>query len=193
MQHVLTPQAKTVEPFAWWEGAFTEEQLDWLQARARESSNAAKVGGVGNGAVSEEIRRSNVSWLNNSTETRWLFEIIGHVTSSLNVDYFNFSLSGLGEQMQLTNYLESQQGAYGWHQDFGNGPSRKLSLVVQLSDPMDYEGGNLEVMTSGNPQTIKKQRGLIVAFPAWTLHRVTPVTTGSRQSLVIWASGEPFR
>ena len=84
---------------------------------------------------------------------------------------------------------------YGWHQDYGGklSPSRKLSLVLQLADPSQYEGGNLQVMTGGEPTNVRKQRGLITVFPAYTLHQVTPVTQGTRQSLVAWISGPPFR
>jgi PKHD-type hydroxylase len=64
---------------------------------------------------------------------------------------------------------------------------------VQLADPSEYEGGNLQVMTSGQPQTVRKQRGLIAVFPSYVLHQVTPVTQGSRQSLVAWVSGPAFR
>jgi len=194
MQHVVIPYARKTEPFAWWEGAFTDQELDWLQAKAKEASQPAEVGGGGAGVVSEDIRRSELSWLNNSPETKWVFEKLGHVAASLNADYFGFSLAGFGEPLQLTNYLESRQGTYGWHQDFGgNGPSRKLSLVLQLSSPEDYEGGQLQLLNSKEPTSVKKQRGLIMAFPAWTLHQVTPVVKGTRQSLVAWVSGEPFR
>jgi len=48
-------------------------------------------------------------------------------------------------------------------------------------------------LTKRESTAIKKQRGLIVAFPAWTLHRVTPVVKGSRQSLVAWISGPAFK
>jgi PKHD-type hydroxylase len=82
---------------------------------------------------------------------------------------------------------------YGWHQDYGGEISRKLSLVLQLSDPSEYEGGNLQVKTSSEPQTVKKQRGFIAAFPSYVLHQVTPVTKGNRQSLVAWVSGPQFK
>ena len=55
------------------------------------------------------------------------------------------------------------------------------------------EGGNLQVMTSGEPQNVRKQRGLIALFPSYILHQVTPVTQGNRQSLVAWVSGPAFR
>jgi PKHD-type hydroxylase len=66
-------------------------------------------------------------------------------------------------------------------------------MAVQLTDPSEYEGGNLQMMTTSEPQTVKKQRGLIAVFPAYMLHQVTPVTQGSRQSLVAWISGPTFK
>ena len=83
---------------------------------------------------------------------------------------------------------------YGWHQDFGGLLSRKLSLVMQLSDPEEYEGGELQIMVGGEkPISINKQKGLVVVFPSWAVHQVTPVTKGLRQSLVAWVSGPNFR
>jgi|TARA_R110000824_G_scaffold267011_2_gene456003 PKHD-type hydroxylase len=191
MQHLFTPQATKREQFAWWEGAFTEKELDWLQGKAKEATQEAL---VGDGLVNPEIRRSETSWLSNDKDSRWVFEKLSHVVSSLNAEYFGFNLLGFGEKLQLTNYHENKQGMYGWHQDFGGaGPSRKLSVAVQLSDPSEYEGGNLEILTSRKPETMGRQRGLITVFPAWTLHQVTPVVKGTRQSLVTWVSGEPFR
>ena len=64
---------------------------------------------------------------------------------------------------------------------------------MQLTDPSEYEGGNLQTMTTGDPANVRKQRGLIVVFPSYVLHQVTPVTQGSRQSLVAWVSGPAFK
>lgn len=193
MQYLLTPYAKSIEPFAWWEGAFTEQELNWLQQKAKNADENAKVGGLKSGGVNPNIRRSQVSWLENNSDTKWVFEKLAHVVSQLNVDGFRLDLTGFGEQLQLTNYDQSENGMYGWHQDYGTGISRKLSLSVQLTDPSEYEGGNLQVMTTGNPVNIRKQRGLIAAFPSYVLHQVTPVTQGSRQSLVAWVSGPAFK
>jgi PKHD-type hydroxylase len=73
------------------------------------------------------------------------------------------------------------------------GISRKLSLVLQLTDPSEYEGGNLQVLIGSEPLNVEKRRGLICAFPSFTIHQVTEVTKGSRQSLVVWLSGPPFK
>lgn len=197
MQHMLTPYSFPYQPFAWWEGAFSEQQLNWLQQQARNVQMKAQVGGGGEGITNPNIRRSGLNWLSKTQETTWVFDILGHVVSTLNAQFFGFDLTGFGEHLQLTHYDESEQGMYGWHIDMGpypNTPCRKLSVVLQLSDPVDYEGGNLELKTSGiDSIKMRKQRGLIVAFPAWTLHQVTPVTQGSRQSLVAWISGPSFK
>lgn len=193
MQHMLTPYSRKIEPFAWWEGAFTTEQLDWLQQKAKEATQEAQVGGGGRGGVNDEIRRSELNWLNKDGESAWVFEKLAHVVASLNADYFGFELTGFGESIQLTNYHEARQGTYVWHQDFNVDVSRKLSMVLQLSNPCDYEGGELQILTRKEPTSIQKKRGLITVFPAWTLHQVTPVTKGTRQTLVAWISGPAFK
>jgi len=192
MQHLLTPYSKKIQPFAWWNGAFTEQELDWLQEKTKEASEDAQVGGGPNGQVNENIRRSELNWLHKTQEASWVFEKLSRVISSLNAEFFGFNLTGFGEALQLTNYFSENQGTYKWHQDFGGDVSRKLSVVLQLSNPEDYEGGNLQLLTTGEPTTIKKERGLITVFPAWTLHQVTPVTKGHRQTLVTWVSGPNF-
>lgn len=193
MQYVLTPHATPIESFVWWEGAFTEQELNWLQSKAKSSEQNAQVGGGGDGGVNPNIRRSQVSWLTNTPDTKWVFEKLAFVVAKNNAEYFRFDLTGFGEALQLTNYDQAENGMYGWHLDYGGGPSRKLSMTVQLTDPSEYEGGNLQIMTSGQPMNVRKQRGLIAIFPSYVLHQVTPVTQGSRQSLVAWISGPAFR
>jgi PKHD-type hydroxylase len=196
MQYILTPYGKKTESFAWWEGAFSEQELNWLQMKAKQSNHKAHVGDKDVGLFAPEIRRSELNWLECNNETEWVFKKLAHVVSALNSQFFFFDLTGFGEAIQLTHYDEKYQGMYGWHVDFGNStvsPSRKLSLVMQLSDPVDYEGGILELRPHGNDIIkMRKQRGLIVCFPSWTLHQVTPVTKGNRQSLVSWISGPAF-
>ena len=194
MQHVLTPYLKGIEPFAWWDDVFTSEQLDWLQKKSKESTQSAKIGGGEKEELNDGVRRSEINWLFKDSESAWVFEKLSHVASKLNADYFGFELTGFGEAIQLANYHEARQGTYKWHQDFRpSGPSRKLSMVLQLSDPNEYEGGELQILTSGQPTSMQKKRGLITVFPAWTLHQVTPVVKGTRQTLVAWVSGPTFR
>jgi len=193
VQHLLTPHALPIESWVWWENAFTEQELNWLQNKAKNAEQDGRVGGNSVGGVNPNIRRSQVSWLENSADTKWVFEKLGAIVSNMNAQHFRFDLTGFGEPCQLTNYNQAEHGMYGWHQDYGGGISRKLSMVVQLTDPSEYEGGNLQIMTSAQPQNVRKQKGLVAIFPSYILHQVTPVTQGSRQSLVAWVSGAAFK
>jgi PKHD-type hydroxylase len=196
MQHILTPYSSGTPPFVRWEGGFNEQELDWLQHKAKNAQKRANVGkGDADPETLNKIRRSDVDWLYKNNETEWLFNRLGHIVSSLNTQFYRFDLTGFGEPLQLTNYDHSDKGMYGWHQDYGSrvSTSRKLSLVLQLTDPSEYEGGNLQIMTGGEPTNVHKQRGFVAVFPSYVVHQVTPVTQGSRQSLVAWITGPEFR
>ena len=69
---------------------------------------------------------------------------------------------------------------------------RKLTIVVQLSEPDAYTGGDLEVMPGANIISADRARGTATLFPSFVLHRVTPVTVGERHSLTVWCHGAPF-
>ena len=197
MQHLLTPYTHTIPPYVWWEGAFNDQELDWLQTKAKVAGQSATVGdgtiGDNSGGVNKNVRRSQVSWLKNTQDATWVFERLADVISKVNATHYHFDLTGFGEPLQLTHYDQSEHGMYGWHQDYGGGISRKLSMTIQLTDPSEYEGGNLQIKTTGEPENVRKQRGMIAVFPSYVLHQVTPVTQGSRQSLVAWVSGPAFR
>jgi PKHD-type hydroxylase len=61
-----------------------------------------------------------------------------------------------------------------------------------LSEADAYEGCNLE-LHGADVQVAPRTRGTMIAFPSYMLHRVTPVLSGIRKSLVIWAAGTEFR
>jgi len=191
VDRALLSYGTQVHQFAWWEDGFTKEELNYLQGIAKNNTDAALVGENNN---NPNIRRSEVSWLSDDEKHSWVFDKISHIASSLNSEFFRFNLRHFSGDIQLSNYSEKNQGTYIWHQDFGaSGVYRKLSLVLQLTDPQDYEGGELQIFNGKTEIPMNKQRGLVFAFPSWTVHRVTPVTKGSRQTMVIWLAGEPFQ
>ena len=152
-------------------------------------------------------RDSNIVWLND----RWIYkEIQPFIHQANRLAGWNFDWD-FSESCQFTKYKLNQ--FYDWHCDSWetpyanqdnkdtNGKIRKLSVTCSLSDPKDYEGGELEFdfrnMDPDKP-TIRKcaeisKRGSIVVFPSHVWHRVKPVTKGTRYSLVIWNLGYPFR
>ena len=148
--------------------------------------------------VSEsKARDSKVCWIYQDEKTEWLYNKLFKMTKEANNNCWNFNLTGFNEACQYAHY-EAPTGHYDYHLDIdgGNGDkdspavTRKISVVVQLSDPSEYEGGELTIQP-GN-KTIKRGLGITTLFPSYLLHKVTPVTKGLRKSLVMWVSGPPF-
>jgi len=181
------PQGST-SPFVYADGVFSDDQLDWIlkYAEKLELHNAETV------EYSEDYRKSYVSPINNGDETAWLFETVADVTHKLNSNYYRFDLSMIGS-IQYVVYHGHEGGKYDWHHDYNEGlsPSRKLTVVLQLSDPSEYEGGQLELFSDPLIQ-IPKKKGMMCMFPAFSYHRVTPVLSGTRKVLVFWIWGPPF-
>ena len=101
------------------------------------------------------------------------------------------------DKIEHLTYIEyhgdkNDPGKYGKHTDGVIHRTRKLSFSVLLSDPEEYEGGDLLVWQSNGYFTMPKKKGTIVFFPAYTEHEVTPVTKGIRRSLVGWIHGPHF-
>lgn len=169
-------------------GAFDAEACERILALG----GAMHVGTIGPKQLGNDHRDSHIDWLAMNDENRWLYDRLRPVLKEANRRFFKMKLSGFTEALQLTEYAEGQY--YDWHIDFGPGPSsiRKLSFVVQLSDPESYEGGDLQIMNSRDPQPMPRDRGVIVMFPSFVLHRVAAVTRGVRRSLVGWIGGPPF-
>ena len=188
------PMTLDAGPYAYWEGGFSDEEIENI-IKLGENRNPLTAK-VDNGRVVRDIRVSNTSWIDLKEDSQWLYDKIADIIIRLNFQYYKFDLTGLYEHMQFTIYEGNELGHYDWHLDGGGNTHtipRKLSFVLQLSDPNDYEGGELQIMTSVNPMTVRKEKGFVVVFPSFTLHRVTPVTKGIRKTLVVWVTGPSFR
>jgi PKHD-type hydroxylase len=105
---------------------------------------------------------------------------------------FQFDLTGFAEGIQFTQY-KAPSGHYVKHVDCIPGATRKLSLSLQLTDPKDYEGGDVVFHYKNNPDVAPKSKGTVIIFPSYVLHEVTPVTRGERYSLVAWITGPQFK
>jgi PKHD-type hydroxylase len=149
-------------------------------------------GFTGNNNVSN-YRRSKLRFIPKTWEFTEIYLKIFNFISKINKDTFHYILNEI-EEIQYTEYDESYQGHYDWHIDVGIHESsrRKISIVVQLSDPVEYEGGELQINYGGQHVICDKTKGTIIMFPSYLLHRVTPVTKGTRRSLVLWVTGPPF-
>jgi len=172
--------------------AFTESELTLIKEIADKiPKERASIGNEGN--VSE-YRISDIAWINDNNETQWLYSKIADYAKIANKEMWNFDIWGYQDSLQYTNYYGDGGGHYDWHLDLGAGLSnRKLSVVLQLSDSSDYEGGDLEMNVGGSILKVPREKGLICFFPSFLLHRVTPLSSGTRTSLVTWLCGANLR
>jgi PKHD-type hydroxylase len=140
-----------------------------------------------------DYRISEISWLGESEETAWIYDKFAEYAMIANEQMWNFDIWGFGDSLQYTKYF-GNGGHYDWHVDLGPGISnRKLSCVLQLSSPEEYEGGQLQMNPGGNIIESPKGLGTMIFFPSFLLHRVTPLTSGVRKSLVTWFCGANLR
>jgi len=153
-------------------------------------------------------RNSDIVWMSD----RWIYNQIQPFIHQANAAAeWNFKWD-YSETCQFTKYKKGQY--YDWHCDSwdkpyhkpedpnSHGKIRKLSVTVSLSDPKDYKGGELEFdfrnMDPDKKPNLKKcteilPKGSLVVFPSFVWHRVCPVKSGERNSLVIWNLGYPFQ
>jgi PKHD-type hydroxylase len=61
-----------------------------------------------------------------------------------------------------------------------------LSATLFLTDPADYDGGDLVIEGAFGAQEVKLAAGDLVLYPATSLHHVTPITRGARTSAFFW-------
>jgi predicted 2-oxoglutarate/Fe(II)-dependent dioxygenase YbiX len=172
-------------------GIFSEAELDQLIA---DHASLVKEGTLADGGDNPTVRRSQVVMLGNTAKYQWLYRRFWNAAQNANRNHFCVDITGIEGNIQLARYDSSDQGFYGWHTDFaGLAPLRKISFSVQMSHPDDYEGGDLELLCDDPPVKLDRTRGAVIAFPSFTVHRVTPVTRGTRWSLVAWITGPRWR
>jgi len=180
-----------VNLYAFWNNAFSKEECQTIINIAK---NKGLIKGTTKG-VTKDVRDSKISWLYPVDDIDWVFRRVTDMTLSLNERFFKFDLFGLNEGFQFTNY-EAPSGKYGKHVDRGmNMPVRKLSISIQLTDPEEYEGGELKLYDGDDDEAIvmDKTQGTLILFPSYVLHEVMPVTKGTRNSLVTWITGKQFK
>ena len=166
-------------------------------------------------ALNKDKRNSKNAWV---PTNHWIAGFLWHYIERANRENFLYDLRCIdGESMQYTQYDVGQ--FYTWHtdsdlashykpitvgnrgidvaNDFINTNAelvRKLSFVLQLSNPDDYEGGNLQLIDEeGKSYFAPRKRGSIIIFDSRTQHRVLKITKGERKSVVGWVVGPRWK
>lgn len=148
--------------------------------------------------VDSSYRISTIRWFY-APENKDIVDLIMYYATVSNRDSFGFDISMGAHEFQFTEYHGTTNGKYDWHHDVwwenSRAHDRKLSVIIQLEDRSKYEGGNFEFRMPHDPSKLDgfKHRGSVLVFPSFFEHRVTPVTRGTRYSLVSWVDGPKFR
>ena len=181
-------------PFHLIPDALTPAECDGLVALC--AAAPSRDAGLVRGATAHQIRRAELVWLDDLPQAAWVMDRMVRLVGQANREAFGFDLTEFAESAQVARYGAERQGHFDWHSDIGAGTlarKRKLTVVVQLSDPGEYDGGTLELRPDSNVAQAPRDRGTAIIFPSFVLHRVTPVTGGTRWSLTLWSHGPAFR
>ena len=173
-----------------------------------------------NDVLDEDIRKSKNTWI---PTTHWITGWLWHYVQAANRNNFLYDISFIeSESMQYARYGVGEY--YHWHSDTSipvqykpqiqisatesttddnylkeraaikNELVRKISFSLQLSDPDDYEGGNIQFIDESDKSYIApRQKGSLIIFDSRTKHRVCKVRSGVRKSIVGWVVGPRWK
>lgn len=183
---------------AWevWTSVFTNDECDAIIERGlRYVPQEAFVGFDGSNRRDSSYRSSVIRWLNLLSDRDIVDRLMQFVHQS-NRTNFGYDIVAPYE-VQFTEYFGHTEGKYDWHHDLwlegARAFDRKLSVVLQLSRPDEYVGGRFEFFGVQNPDECFMPRGSVLIFPSFLEHRVLPVSSGLRRSLVTWVEGPRWR
>ena len=187
--HILNPNFQELIVL---EGGFLQHEIAMLRHGLKEDEfKKAEVSAPEK--YDETLRKSKVMNLLDTDANAWIYDRLLDIAKAYNTQCFGFDITGFRYNLQIARYGVGD--FFDWHLDFGAGEisHRKISMTVQLSNPEDYEGGDLEFMYGNEVYTVPRTLGTIVIFPSFILHRVTEITKGTRESIVGWVAGPPYR
>jgi Rps23 Pro-64 3,4-dihydroxylase Tpa1-like proline 4-hydroxylase len=206
----------------WYFSQISEKLVDVIEDELRDYEDDMMKSLVGNsnqnqkGDLNSSIRNSDNTWISSE---HWVSGIIWYYVAKANRENFLYDIDSIdSESLQFTRYGPGE--FYSWHKDEGISglikpkavnrkdmdglitnhlqtncqKVRKLSVSLLLSNPEEFEGGNLEfVGEDGKNFVAPRIRGSVCVFDSRTTHRVQPVTKGIRKSIVAWIIGPRWK
>tara|TARA_R110000824_G_scaffold6208_4_gene28663 strand:- start:3303 stop:3878 length:576 start_codon:yes stop_codon:yes gene_type:complete len=184
-----------------WEGHLDDEQINYIIEMCEKfPTEEGKIFSPNpsdrdeSPVLEKEVRTSEIRFVDDEHCSNLIWQYVQRA----NATHYGFDIED-GFPIQYTTYKGSDKGHYHWHQDTDmitdNYEDRKLSVVIQLSDPEKYKGGDFEFEINGETVNLPgfRKKGSILVFPSFLRHRVKNVTKGKRNSLVSWISGPNFK
>lgn len=181
----------------YWKSGIAADMVNHIIQTGDQQPVAATGLGFDGSTKNLEYRSSEIRWIPAQAHTQ-IRDLIWYFAITANRNAFGFDIDYVND-IQYTTYHSNENGKYDWHCDtFWANPTaydRKISVVMQLSDPSEYEGGDFEIDShyAQLPKEEIRAKGTVIVFPSFLHHRVTPVTKGTRRSLVSWVEGHKFK
>jgi len=135
-------------------------------------------------------RTCSSCWVPFAEHYKWLYEVVRNMAGDLNQQHYRLDITGM-QQLQILRYRPGQ--FFLPHFDCFDGSDRKLTMVINLSDPSEFLGGGLRVECDLHNAKDVKKRGSATMFPTYIKHQALPVFFGSRWVLVAWLTGGQWR
>jgi PKHD-type hydroxylase len=171
---------------------FSSSQLRDLIATVDANSQTAKLISTKDEEAASRLRRSRLVWLAKQDHPE-LYKTISNIAREANRIY-DYDIKAFHGPLQVAVYDSSDEGFFDWHTDtVPTDMSRKISISIPLNKESDYEGGDFEVREGNVERKVPQLAGFPLAFPSWLPHRVTPVISGRRYSMVAWVLGPYWR
>jgi PKHD-type hydroxylase len=175
-------------PYAYSKGVFTPEECQQIIDFGNSKRKTDALVDCKQNAYKPELRKNKLAWLEAEPELVFAYRRLIDVGTDLNKQFFGFDLIGITEKLQFTEYKEGDFFKMHYDKTYDN-VIRKLSIVIMLSDPNTYEGGELNLWLGDKPDVAPKEQGTVIAFPSYIMHEVLPVTKGLRYTIVAWFGG----
>ncbi len=186
--------------FYYFKNVFNDDMISELERMVHSNYSFSKgrtgVAEKGTDTDSYETNNRDIAYIEPTNDSKWLYDLLFPLVEQANDAVFKFDIDTVTDPIHYVIYPEDG-GHLDWHMDIGSNAvnRRKLAMTVQLSDPSDYDGGEFEIWMGGSSGFLQlpREKGDVIIFPSFLMHRVKPITRGQRKCLVFWTGGRPFR
>jgi PKHD-type hydroxylase len=187
---IRNPHLTNYKNFVTFENVFNDKECEFIKSLGWEWNE----GLTGNNTTKDvNIRNSNVFWIHQRQDLIWIWERLEHFIQKANSHVWHMEITKFMEPLQLTKYKKA--GHYNWHVDHGNNENshRKLSCVVNLTDPNEYKNGGTIIQDGNKSFMLPKNKGTLNIFPSYILHKAKKIKKGTRMTLICWVGGSHYR
>lgn len=185
------------------EGMFTPEELDKVIEVCEKELLKTGAPDLTDLEWSTLSRKTFSGFVSKNIETKFIFDRFAEYAKLINETHFQLDITALIPKGFLFTKYTTPGDHLGWHTDkkehsryVGSGmPNtiRKMSIALQLSDPVEYEGCDMEVIADQGLKEIPKKKGSFYCIPGYIQHQVTPLISGKRIVLIAWYVGPKFK